>query len=136
MENKFQRSARVVAWRQLVENSSIVLGERMSVEVSQCDNMERICLDVIALAEWLAPGDVTFTSVISGEDHSRPGQPFMISTSDMRSNPEYRGLKKLFLGIQTRMETSPPWASMCFFLTSTRRLNKDSSRCLGDSRWS
>ena len=101
MENKFQRSARVVAWRQLVENSSIVLGERMSVEVSQCDNMERICLDVIALAEWLAPGDVTFTSVISGEDHSRPGQPFMISTSDMRSNPEYRGLKKLFLGIQT-----------------------------------
>ena len=46
---------------------------------SQCDNIESSCLDVIALAELLAPHDVISTSVMSSKDHSGPGRPFMIS---------------------------------------------------------
>lgn len=114
----------VVAWRQLVESIALCF--------SPFDNIERICLAVIALAEWLALADVIFTSVICGEDHSRSGQPFMISpssdwalmTSNLESSP---GLKKLFLWIQTRSETTLAWVSKCFSQHSTRSLNNGSS---------
>ena len=41
---------------------------------SQCDNIESFCLDVIALAELLAPRDVRSSSVMSSKDHSGPGR--------------------------------------------------------------
>ena len=101
---------------------------------SQCDNIERFCLDLIALAELLAPHDVISTSVISSQDPSGPGRPFMISLchpSPACAVPESGGIN-LDPFSSGDIATSSVWFKGN--LSWLRRLNKGSSRCLGSSR--